>query len=137
MRNLVAFLVLLGLLLVAIGLGDRAAPPKAETPEPKKTNTTVPHVGRLEVLNGCGITGAAAVTADYLRARSFDVKSIGNADTWNYPFTIIAARTEDMRIARQVAKALDTDKAIMLRTEDTGSYNVTVFVGEDFQERIE
>jgi uncharacterized membrane protein len=91
----------------------------------------------LEVLNGCGITGAAGATADFLRAKSFDVKTIGNAKTWNYPFTIVASRTTDMSIARKVARALDTDKHILLRTDDTGSYNVTVFVGEDFQERIE
>ncbi|MBD3316059.1 MAG: hypothetical protein GF344_09745 [Chitinivibrionales bacterium] len=135
MRNIIAFLALVGILLTAIGLGDRTAPAQKDEAEPQKN--AVPHIGRLEVLNGCGITGAAGATADFLRSKSFDVKSIGNAETWNYPFTIVAARTKDMSIAHKVAGALGTNKCIMLRTNDTESHNVTVFVGGDFKERIE
>ena len=74
--------------------------------------------------------------ADFLRQHSFDVKSIGNAATSNYPFTIVVSRTTDMGVARQIAKALGTDKLILLRNGDD-MYDVTVILGSDFGEMIE
>jgi hypothetical protein len=101
----------------------------------KEESAGIPSVGRVQILNGCGVAGAANKVADCLRARGFDVKNKGNAPTSNYPFTVVASRKKDGSIAELVARALATDKIILLRTADE-TYDVTVFVGADFSERI-
>jgi len=88
------------------------------------------------VLNGCGISSAATATADFLRDHSFDVKNIGNAPTWNYPFTMVVSRSADMTVAGQISEALRTDKLILLRNGGD-MYDVTVILGPDFEERIQ
>ena len=75
--------------------------------------------------------GAAGIVANFLREKSFDVKSIGNAKSWNYPFTIVASRTKDMTIARQVCATFNIDKLVLLRTGEE-LYNVSVLIGPDF-----
>ncbi len=134
MKSFLIFLFFVAFLAGAIGLGTRVDD-SAQTPVSKK-QPAVPEIGRVQILNGCGITGAAGAAADYLRQHSFDVKNIGNADTWNYPYTIIASRTSDTETARKVAEALGSDKLIILR-DGKSLYDVTVFLGADFAERIQ
>jgi hypothetical protein len=50
---------------------------------------------------------------------------------------MVVSRIADMTIARQVAQSLGTDKCIMLRSEAAEQYDVTVFVGADYEERIQ
>jgi hypothetical protein len=104
--------------------------------EDESDTVSVPDIGRLLVLNGCGISGAASVVAGYLRDNRFDVKNHGDAETWNYPSTIIVSKTKDMTVARRVAAALKTNKIVLLRDGDE-TYDVTVILGSDFGERIE
>ena len=89
----------------------------------------------LQVLNGCGVNNAGSIVADYLRGQGFDVKNVDNAPTWNYRESIIVSRGSDMRIALRVARALRTDRVVMLR-EHNSQYDVAVFVGGDFKERL-
>jgi len=102
----------------------------------KKNSVSVPYIGKVEVLNGCGIEGAAGKVADYLRSTNFDIKSVGNAQTWNYPFTMVISRTLDTTVASQVASSLNTDKMIVIRNNDK-MHDVTVIIGPDFGERIQ
>jgi hypothetical protein len=98
--------------------------------------TVIPNIGSVQLLNGCGAEGAATKVADYLRSNNFDVKYVGNADTWNYPATMVISRIQDTSIATQIARALKTDKMVMIRNNDN-SYDVTVVIGPDFGERIQ
>ena len=137
MRNLIIFLSLCSVVLLSIFIGTRSfsVSEKQSKGEEKITSPipNIPNIGRIEVLNGCGMPGAAGVVADFLREKSFDVKNIGNAKSWNYPFTIIVSRTKDMTTAKQVCDALNTDKLITLRTGEE-LYNVSVLIGPDFGE---
>lgn len=101
-----------------------------------KNITAVPDIGSIELLNGCGAEGAANMVADYLRTNNFDVKYIGNADTWNYPFTMVISRNRNDSIANQVARVLHTDKVVKIRKSDN-SYDVTVVIGPDYGEKIQ
>lgn len=95
----------------------------------------IPSIGRIQILNACGLDGAGGKMADFLRRHNFDVKIIGNAPTSNFSQTMVVSRQNDMRCARQVGEVLQCQKIILLRTGDE-SYDVTVFVGADFEERI-
>lgn len=108
-------------------------PSKAAAPV-QVAESGIPSVGRVQLLNGCGAVGAANKVADFLRAKGFDVKQIGNAPTANYPSTLVVSRTKDMSVARQVAAALGTDKVVLMRAGDE-TYDVTVFIGPDYPER--
>jgi len=100
------------------------------------TVIAIPNIGSIELLNGCGAEGAATKVADYLRINNFDVKFVGNADTWNYPYTMVISRNHNDTIAQQVAKTLHTDKVVRIRRNDN-SYDVTVVIGPDYGEKIQ
>jgi len=136
MRNGIIFAVLCAVMCVAVFVGSYRDRTAAASQRQAGTTAVIPHIGRIQVLNGCGITGAAGAAADFLRRHGFDIKNTGDADTWNYPFTIIVARTTDMSVARQVSGVLRTDKVVMLR-DGEDIYDVTVVLGADFAERIE
>jgi hypothetical protein len=133
-RNCVTFIAACAVVGLAVLFGaERRAGGAMSSPAP--SDQGVPYVGRIEVLNGCGETAAAQKTAAFLRDNTFDVKAIGNASSWNYPFTIVVSRKKDMEIAGLVAKAIGTDKIVLVRT-DAVDYDVTVIVGADYKERI-
>jgi hypothetical protein len=99
---------------------------------PETARDDVPRIGRIQVLNGCGMAGVADKMADLLRKSRFDVLKIDNAQSFNYPFTMVVSRSKDMGIAEQVARALRTDHLVLVRTEDQ-TYDVTVIIGPDFK----
>jgi LCP family protein required for cell wall assembly len=61
---------------------------------------------RIEVLNGSGVTGAAAHTAEALRAKGFEVVRIGNAPTSGHAQTTVLYRGDMRTEAERVATAL-------------------------------
>lgn len=162
MRNGIALLIFAGFFGAAILIGgirrspdthtESAAEPVSEpapqdasppAPEPQPApppapvaEDGIPHIGRLRVLNGCGISKAANEIAEHLRTAGFDVKDVDNAPTWNYEHTIVVSRTRDTHNAEQVAEALTTERVVMMRTDDS-LYDVVVFVGTDFRERMQ
>jgi hypothetical protein len=135
MSNLLTLFIISAVMGISMLIGTelKTRPvPKQE----KKNSVSVPYIGKVEVLNGCGIEGAAGKVADYLRSTNFDIKSVGNAQTWNYPFTMVISRTLDTTVASQVASSLNTDKMIVIRNNDK-MHDVTVIIGPDFGERIQ
>lgn len=136
MRNVILFSFLWGFITLAILVGIKKTPVAIVQNYNKETNSRVPTIGRIEILNGCGISGAASAVADFLREKGFDVKNIENAPSWNYTSTIIVSRTKDMTIAREISDALNTKNCILLRTDDD-LYNVSIYLGSDFGELIQ
>ena len=141
MKNAAILLVTCLVLIIAMVAGLRGPSVKgetqSETPALQKSEDLqkIPWIGKIQVLNGCGVDGAANVVAEYLRSKKFDVKNISNAPTGNYKATLVVSRKKDQAMARQVAGALGTSAVFILRTRDE-MYDVTVFVGADFKERV-
>ena len=133
MSNLLLLSLFLSIVVLAV-LAGKSAPEQHPPPVQEKT-VSVPHIGSIEVLNGCGVEGAANQMADFLRSRQFDVKSIGNSQSWNYPHTLVISRKKDMSIAQKIAAQLGTDKVVLIRTSEE-LYDVTVVLGPDFREMI-
>jgi hypothetical protein len=109
--------------------------PQPQTPSAASIQRSVPHIGSVQVLNGCGAEGAANRMADFLRSKSFDVKDIGNAPTWNHPATMVISRTADMGLANEIERFLKTGKVVLIRNGEL-LYDVTVVAGPDFEDRI-
>lgn len=134
MKNLFTLLVICTILVVSILIGESVK--EDSIPQENSDSVSIPHIGSIEVLNGCGISGAAKRVADYLRKSNFDVKNVDNAENWNYPFTLVVSRKTDTTIASQIARSLNTDKMVIIRNNDN-LYDVTVYIGPDFGERIQ
>lgn len=133
MKHFLVFLCIVSISIFAIFLGNQKISTTSILTRKEGTlRASVPSIGSIEVLNGCGANDVAAKCADILREKGFDVKKIDNAETWNYPFTVVVAHTKEaLSIAEQICNVLDTDKYILMRTEDT-LYNVSVILGSDF-----
>ena len=86
----------------------------------------------VEVLNGCGTNGVAKEVGRYLRSRGFDVLTIGNAPTFNYPETIVIDRVGNRKMVDLVGDALGVQNRIQQIIPDPFRIEqVTVIVGRD------
>ncbi len=118
------------LALISIGLGvwgcnrESAAPP-----------AFLPNTGQIQILNGCGTTGAAEVFRDFLIDEGFDIIEFGNAHKWNYPNTLVIARTDDDKVARSLARVIRTERVLHLKDPDA-LVEATVIVGKDHEELV-
>jgi hypothetical protein len=106
-----------------------------QTPVLPVEQYNIPHIGSIQVLNGCGKDGAANRMADFLQSKKFDVKDKGNAPSFNYPATMIISRTADMSLANEIEKFLKTGHVVFIRTNEQ-LYDVTVIAGPDFEDRM-
>lgn len=95
----------------------------------------VPNTGQIQILNGCGKPGAAEQFRNFLTDQGFDIIEFGNAASWNYPHTLVVARTHDDPVARDLARVMGTDNLIHL-FDPLAMVDATVFVGKDYEELI-
>ena len=88
----------------------------------------------IEVQNGTSLVGAAASTADTLRAAGFDVVEVGNADQPIYEETLLAYQGENGRAyAQMVVDALGAGRVV-----DSSEYyefetDVLLILGADYK----
>ncbi len=87
----------------------------------------------VEVLNGCGVDGAAQTLTEYLREIGFDVVNSANADNFDYPRTLILDRRGHHEKAVKVAMKLGIDTTLVAQSlNDDLMLDVTVILGGDF-----
>lgn len=99
-----------------------------------RSATKTSKVIQLDVLNGCGVKGAAATFTHYLRTNGFDVVEMKNYKTFKIAQTLVIDRVGDLASARQVAASLGiSDKHIIQQLNPDYFVNVSVVIGEDFQ----
>lgn len=91
-------------------------------------NVPAPEDTHVEVLNGCGIEGAAGKMRERLEANGYVVVAVGNAATFDYRETVIEVG-EDRRDAALRAAALfglDEDRL------EPHRYDVKIIIGDDY-----
>lgn len=89
---------------------------------------------RVEILNGCGTGGIATEVGQKLRDFGIDVMTLGNAENFNFPETIVIDRLGKIEYARQVAEVLGTPNVIQQKTPDPFRIEeVTVIIGRDYR----
>ncbi len=93
------------------------------------------HRVSVEVLNGAGEHGAAARITKALRDAGYDVKTFGNAPSFEYDVTIVIDRSERSGAARSVADALGVEE-VQLQPEPALYLDATIILGRDWQERL-
>jgi len=87
---------------------------------------------RVNILNGCGVSGAASIWKEKLREMKYDIRETGNADR-KYNKTIILSRIEDMSYAKHLAKSLGiTDENVLMQlNKDLVDIDLTLILGSD------
>ncbi len=95
------------------------------------------HNIKVEVLNGCGKKGIAAMTADFLRRNQIDVVRADDADHHNYPTTTIIQRNEKAESLKRVSESfgiqMDNEIHVKIVPDESLGVDVTVVIGKDFE----
>jgi hypothetical protein len=82
----------------------------------------------VEVLNGCGIEGAAAKIRERLEANGYHVVAMGNAASFDYKKTVIETPEEKRDAALRLANLFGLDEGKL----EPASYDVKVIIGDDY-----
>lgn len=106
----------------------------AATPVPAPAETALRDVPKIQLLNGCGVSGVAQQFEAFLKKYDLKVANTDNAENFDYIKTVIYLRgdypDEAARIARLMGVSLDMVKPAGNRWQD---YNITVIIGKDYK----
>ena len=107
--------------------GDQAASGSAVD-----ASASVSRVDSISVRNGAGVAGVATTAADKLKEAGFNVVDSGNADTFDYPYTVVIY--DDASKAQKAQQIADTLGAGVFLNDGTYSFEADflVVVGQDF-----
>jgi LytR cell envelope-related transcriptional attenuator len=83
----------------------------------------------IEVLNGCGASGAGERVAMLLRGAGYRVDAIGNADHFHYHEDIVIARRVPLQKAEPVGRLMGGASVIEQRRVGH-PYDITIVVGK-------
>jgi len=97
---------------------------------------------RVQILNGCGLPGAASDASEFLRRNSdhsfyYDVIDQGNFATFDVSETLVLDRGETTDRARSVAAVLGVSNERVLRQplpDNVLDIDVTIVLGRDFDQ---
>jgi len=88
---------------------------------------------QVDVLNGCGASGAATTFTSYLRSRGYDVVEIRNYKSFDVDRTLVVDRTGSLENARKVAYALGVKPENIVRQISEDYYvDVSIVIGKDY-----
>ena len=88
---------------------------------------------QLDVLNGCGASGAATSVTGFLRARGFDVVEMRNYKRFDVLESLVIDRTGSTANAERVAYALGIEKKnIVQQINEDYFVDVSVVLGRDY-----
>lgn len=90
----------------------------------------------VEVLNGAGEAGAAALVTDALRDAGFDVKTFGNAPSFEHENTVVIDRSGRAGASRSVADALGVEE-VLSEPQPALYLDATIVLGRDWKQRLE
>ena len=126
--------ILGGLLIAGLIFATKAFWEPQTTPDIVPDAPQVSHNIRVEILNGCGTGGVANEIGQKLRDFGIDVMTLGNAENFNFPETIVIDRMGKIEYAQQVADVLGTPNVIQQKTPDPFRIEeVTVIIGRDYR----
>jgi hypothetical protein len=110
-----------------------AARPQEKPPEPQPILKPVKQKMQVEVLNGCGTAGIAAVATDFLRASDVDVIYSGNFNRFDVELSMILDRVGDKDNAEKIAGILGIDdEQVKTEINPNRQLDVSVVLGKDY-----
>ena len=99
-------------------------------------NKTIPAtIIQLEVLNGCGIAGAAEKVTDYLRNNYVDVVAMKNYASFDIEKSLVIDRTGNRSNAEKIADLLGINrKNIVQQISSDYFLDVSLVIGKDYSQ---
>jgi hypothetical protein len=91
-------------------------------------NVPAPENTNVEVLNGCGIEGAATKIKERLEANGYNVVAVGNAATFDYKETVIETAEGKKDAGLRTANLFGIGE----RKIEPLSYDVKIIIGDDY-----
>jgi len=89
---------------------------------------------QVDVLNGCGASGAASSITAYLRSRGYDVVELRNYKTFDVPESMVIDRTGNRHEAEKVAAALGIKPENLIVQISPDYYvDVSLVIGKDYR----
>ena len=86
----------------------------------------------MRVLNGSGVTGAAAALKDFLEGRGWTVDAIGNAESDDFTSTVIKLKASFANFQDTLFEDLSSDYSVEVsddNLEATDSADIEVILG--------
>ena len=108
---------------------------KEEKPAPVE-KVVRSYKGDVEVLNSCGMQGAASKMKTYLRENGFDIVSSRNDRLQNYDETVLVLRNPEWEGAKALAQTLKTKNVLVVHSK-RAVVDAAVYIGKDFKQIIE
>jgi hypothetical protein len=101
--------------------------------EPERAGGESGGVIQIDVLNACGIDGAASTWTSYLRSRGYDVVEMRNYRTFDVDESLVIDRIGNLDNARRVAYALGIPSENVIQQISEDYYvDVSVLIGKDY-----
>ena len=120
-------------LVLLYGFVARTFVPRTDPVRERNPARLLGDVVQVEVRNGIGQPGAAAVATRYLRRRGFDVVASGNANAFDYTETLVIDRIGNPQAALRVAHALGIPaEDVQTDLRDDLFLDVSVVIGGDY-----
>lgn len=133
LNAVIGFLSLL-LCVLLVALFIRVIYPRIQSERSNTQTELISDVIQLEVLNGCGIAGAASTFTAALRKNGFDVVEAGNFENYNMEKTTIISRTMNKENAKHIADALGIKYSqIIVEASENYYLDATIIIGADYQ----
>ncbi|MHB1687583.1 MAG: LytR C-terminal domain-containing protein [Ignavibacteriaceae bacterium] len=130
--NIIIFI--LGILIIFLGYSLFQKIQSGRNTEIQKINSrkTSPTI-QVEVLNGCGIPGAADNFTSFLRKNNFDVVQIGNYISFDVEKSMVIDRVGNTANAIKIADALGIDRKNIIQQINKNYFlDASVVIGKDF-----
>ncbi len=136
-------LIVVVVVLVLWGITYLFNPSEVKLPKTQSNTSKVVKQERrnikVSLLNGCGVSGACAQMGKYISDAGFDTVNKGNADSYNYPHTLVIDRKGNKDKAKALALFLglpETSVITHLKTyrgkKSTVFEDVVLLLGKDF-----
>ena len=92
---------------------------------------------QVEVLNGCGIAGAADKVTNFLRSRKIDVVQMGNYKTFDIDESIVIDRKGNIKTAEHIADALGISRQnVIQQVNKNYLLDASIVVGKDYKQLL-
>jgi hypothetical protein len=131
--NVIIFFLVLIVAFLSISIVKKI---KSNHTAARVENTKVPSaIIQLEVLNGCGVSGAAEKITDYLRSNRVDVVQMKNYISFDIEKSLVIDRTGNKLNAEKIADILGIDREnIVQQISNDYFLDVSLVIGKDYNQ---
>jgi hypothetical protein len=102
---------------------------------PAESKTVPAVIIQLEVLNGCGVAGAAEKITDFLRTNHVDVVQMRNYTSFDIEKSLVIDRTGNKLNAEKIADLLGIDRRNIVQQISTDYFlDISLVIGKDYNQ---